>query len=255
MNLQGQTISLVVKGEIDLDTFAAAVDGFKQLAKSLANDLAPHAGIKWQLEGLQYASATISLRAVSQSEAANRLVAHTYRQIGEALEYDRPLRYPDGISNSARRLARLTNRAGVSAVQLATRDYTATVTELGRSIDLPVQPLVSLGSVNGLVESLSRRGDLHLILIDDVFSGRVSLHLQQGQEELGRSVWDQRVTVSGRVTEEPGTGRPTDVRSITSIEPQRAFDPGAWRSARGAFPWQPGDPPAEQQIREIRGRA
>lgn len=250
-----QTIILQLDGEIDLDTFAAAVSGLRELANALVSDLAPHAGITWELQGLEYGSASVALRAESQSRAAARRVTRAYGEIGAAMSEDRHLAYSPKIGSCARKLGSLTGRQRVQAVRFGAGGRTAAITKLGQNSMATLEQLSSLGSVTGQIESLSRRGDLHLTLVDDVFASRVSLHLRKGQEELGRSSWDLHATVTGMVIEDPGSGRPTDVRNITSIEPVPEFQVGAWRDARGALPWKPGDPPAEQTIRELRGRA
>lgn len=255
MSDSDEIISFTVDGDIDFATFATAVDGLKDLTNSLAKDLVPHAEVEWELAGLEFGSATVALRASSPTRAANRRLSRAYREIGHAIAADRPLRFSAGVRRAAQRLAGLSNRPHVSAVRFVSQGQTTTVSEMGRTAASSINPSVTVGSVTGVVEAISRRGDLHLTLIDDVFSSRVSLHLQKGQEELGRNAWDQHVSVTGIISEDPGTGRPAEVRGISAIEPMTAFEPGAWRTARGAFPWQPGDPPAEQQLREIRGRA
>lgn len=249
------TITFAVCGEIDISTFAAAVNGLRELAHALASDLTPQTQIVWELEGLNVGSAVVTLRAVSESEAASRVVTRAYDEIGATIAAGEPLHYSKKISTSARQLARLTDRKRVQSVQFVSESHAHTVTGLGTNTRVPVRQTESIGSVTGRIETLSRRGELHLTLLDDVFNSRVALHLKGEQKEIGRSAWDQHVTVSGVVSQDPGSGRPTDVRDITSIEPVREYALGAWRAARGAIPWKPGDPPAELTIREIRGRA
>lgn len=249
------TITLAVRGDIDIDTFAAAVKGLRELARALASDLTPQTQVDWELENLGVGSAVITLRAVSESEAASRAVTRAYDEIGATIAADEPLQYSEKISHCARKLARLTRRKRVRSVEFATESRAHNVTALRTNASVPIRQTESIGSVTGRIETLSRRGDLHLTLLDDVFNNRVALHLKAGQEEVGRSAWDQHVTVSGVVSQDPGSGRPTDIHEITSIEPVREYARGAWRAARGAIPWKPGDPPAELTIREIRGRA
>lgn len=255
MSESAESISFAVEGDIDLNTFALAVDGLKDLANSLANDLVPHAGVEWELAGLEFGSASIALRPISASIPANRRLLRAYRDIGNAIAADRPLRFSSQICSAAQRLAGLSNNPRVSAVRFGAMGQTTVIRELGRAAAPSSSAVVAIGSVTGVVEAISRRGNLHLTLIDDVFRGRVSLHLQKGQEELGRKAWDRHVIVSGLITEQPGSGRPTSVRNVTEIRNVKEYEPGAWRTARGVFPWQPGDPTAEQLIREIRGRA
>ena len=255
MSDEKQTISLEVTGQLDLDAFAAAVAGLRELAVALSSDLAPHANVRWELEDLKFGSASVTLRAESNSIAATKLLTRTYSEIWNDIALDRKLSYSRRITDSARKLAALTKRTRVTGLRCATGSWTAKVTSLGPNVGEVVDSVSSIGSITGQIESLSRRGDLHLTMVDDVFSSRVSLHLRNGQEELARQAWDIHATVNGTVIEDPGSGRPTDVRNVVSIRPIGGFEVGAWRQAQGAFPWNPGDPPAEQTIRELRGRA
>ncbi len=255
MTDEKQTISLEVTGQLDLDTFAAAVTGLRELANSLSAGLTPHANVIWELEDLKFGSATVTLRAESHSVGATKLLARAYSEIWTDISLDRKLNYSRKISESARKLATLTKRKRVTGIRCATGSWSGTLTSVGPNLGAIVEPVSSIGSVTGQIEALSRRGDLHLTMIDDVFSSRVTLHLKKGQEELARQAWNIHATVSGTIIEEPGFGRPTDVRDVLSIEPIEDFPVGSWRKAQGAFPWIIGDPPAEQTIREVRGRA
>ena len=255
MTTSEDTIALAIKGEIDLDTFWAAVDRLRRLAKSLASDLVPDSKVVWNLADLEYGSAVVSLRPVSATTVPTRRLILAYRDIGEAIAADRPLRYSESVRSAAQSLTEVCDRRGVEAVQFVSHGRKTRVKKLRDHTASKVKPFVSIGEVTGVVESVSRREELSLSLVDDVYKSRVTVHLTQEQAGLARQVWDKHVTVTGAITESPGTGRPTDVRRITSIEPVRTYEPDAWRAARGVFPWKPGDPPAEEQIREIRGRA
>lgn len=248
------TISLLVQGQLDVDTFAAAVAGLRDLATALATNLTPDAPVTWELEQLAYGSASITLRAESDSPSAPATLTGAYLDVWEAIAEDRELDCPREVRDSARRLAALTRRERVTGLKCSAATRRVQISRLGPNAGRSSMGVKSIGVVTGQIESLSRRGDLHLTMVDDVFHSRVALHLRKGQEELGRNAWDTHATVHGTITEDADTGHPTEVRNITKVEPASRYSKGAWRSARGAFPWRPGDPPAEMLIRELRGR-
>lgn len=63
--------------------------------------------------------------------------------------------------------------------------------------------------------------------------------------------WGQRARVSGRISRESSTGRPTGIRNIMAVDMLQDAEPGSYRQARGAVPRPPGAMLAEDAIRRL----
>ena len=245
-------ITLAIDGELDLGLFAAAVDRLKDLTAALSDDLAPNGDVRWRIADLKVGSAVVTLGVESSSDAAVRRVTRGFNDVGAALEGDQRLEFSPRVAKAARRLGELTRQKGVKAVRFQTASRTSTVVKLGPNAKAAVPQRHAWGAVSGRVTSLKKLDGLEFTLTDSVFGVAVTCHLRAGQEDEARCAWDTYVTVSGMVERDPGTGRPRSVRQISQIEQRPGRPRGAWRTARGALPWKPGDPPAEAAIRRVR---
>ena len=252
MTTDQEAITFAIDGEIDLDLFAAAVGRLKDLASALSDDLSPNDELRWRLSDLRTGSAVMTLTPESPSVAAVQRVMRGFNDVGAALQEDLPLEFSPRVAKAARRLGGLTRRKGIRAVRFRTAARTSTVVKLGEKARATVPQRHALGAVSGLVTSLKKLDDLEFAVTDGVFAASVTCHLRAGQEEEARGAWNKYVTVTGMVERDPGTGRPRHVRQVSRIEPLPERPRGAWRNARGALSWTPGDPPAEAAIRRIR---
>ena len=111
---------------------------------------------------------------------------------------------------------------------------------------------VSIGVVTGRIQTLSNRNGLRFNLYDAIHDKAVVCYLASHQTELIREAWGCRAAITGRITREAQTGRPTAIRQITAIETLAEPTPGSYRQARAAVPWQPGDLLPEDAIRRLR---
>jgi hypothetical protein len=89
-------------------------------------------------------------------------------------------------------------------------------------------------------------------LYDNLEDKPVYCYLTEGQEELMRGAWRQRAFVVGKVTRDPLTGRPVNIRHITAAEVLRDVPPGSYVHARGIIPFDPKGPSPEEIIRRFR---
>ena len=60
------------------------------------------------------------------------------------------------------------------------------------------------------------------------------------------------VRVTGSIVRDAASGRARHVTAITAVTAIESPAPGAYRNARGAIPWQTGDPMPEESIRKMR---
>ena len=75
----------------------------------------------------------------------------------------------------------------------------------------------SIGTITGLVETLSMRRNLRFILYDDAFDRAVTCYIDKEQEELMRDLWGKQISVTGRIYREPYSGKPVEIRNINKI--------------------------------------
>ena len=108
--------------------------------------------------------------------------------------------------------------------------------------------------MTGTVQTLSNRARLRFNLYDIIHDKSVSCYLSPGQEELMREAWRRQARVTGTVSREDGSGRPTVIRDILKVELLEEVQPGSYKLTKGTVPWQPGDMSPEEVVRQIRNR-
>ena len=94
-----------------------------------------------------------------------------------------------------------------------------------------------------LVSNLTLRSGVTWI-VEDLQPGSATVTL--------RGEADDPPKVVGRVSREPVTGKPISIRDIRRVKLLDDVSPGAYRQARGAVPWEPGDMMPEEAIRLLR---
>jgi len=110
----------------------------------------------------------------------------------------------------------------------------------------------SMGTVKGIVQSLTMRNQLKFTIWDALFDKGVTCYLDKGQEEIMREVWGKKVIISGRIGRHPETGLPVVIRQISDIQVIPEIEPGSYRRARGVIPWKEGIERPEDVIRRLR---
>jgi hypothetical protein len=93
---------------------------------------------------------------------------------------------------------------------------------------------------------------LRFTLYDLLHDDAVSCYLEEGYEDIMRTLWGKLVTVEGIVKRDPLTGAPQTVRQITKVEPMPEVEPESWRRARGIVPIGPRGLMPEKAIRRLR---
>ena len=236
------TLTFELGGRVDLKDFAEGIDAFRRLVVALTPR---NSGVTWIVEDLQAESAVATFRGEADNPSKVERVINDYENIGAALAQHEDL--PESnrqVTRAADAIKTLTNT--IEYVRFETPDGDYTIYRNGHA------PTVSIGAVTGRVQTLSNRGGLRFNLYDTFHDKAVACYLAPGQEELMREAWGQRARVSGRVSREASTGRPTTICSIMNVEILEDVPPGSYRLARGAVPRRPGDMLAEDAIRRLR---
>ena len=241
------TITFELGGRVDLDGFEQGVAAFRQLVAALTPR---NAGVVWIIDDLQPGSAVVTLRAETGSDYEIARIIADYENIGAVLaQNEHPLSASERVKSAADRIKSLT--ASVAYVRFQTAEQDFTIYPDG---DHQVRPTatVSIGVVTGRIQTLSNRNGLRFNLYDAIHDKAVACYLASHQTELIREAWGCRAAITGRITREAQTGRPTAIRQITAVKKLDEPTPGSYRQARGAVPWQPGDLLPEDAIRRLR---
>ena len=241
------TITFELGGRVDLDGFEQGVAAFRRLVAALTPR---RAGVLWVIDDLQPGSATITLRAETGSDFVIARIIADYENIGDVLaQNEHPMSASKRVKSAADKVKSLTEF--VEYVRFQTPDQDFTIYPNGDHRARPTAT-VSIGVVTGRIQTLSNRNGLRFNLYDTVHDKAVACYLAPHQTELIREAWGCRAAITGHITREAQTGRPITIRQITAIETLAEPAPGAYRQARGAVPWQPGDLLPEDAIRRLR---
>ena len=241
------TLTFELGGRVELADFANGITAFRRLVAALTPR---NAGVAWIVEDLQPGSAIVTLRGESDDPVEVERIVDSYEKIGSALSGHEDLPQSNSrMTNAANAIASLTKTVEYARFETSERDYT-----IYRNGDHRVRsmPRVSIGAITGRVQTLSNRVGLRFNLYDTLFDKAVACYLAPGQEEIMREAWGKRARVSGRISREASTGRPTAIRNIMNVEILQDSEPGSYRRARGAVPRPPGAMLAEDAIRKLR---
>jgi hypothetical protein len=251
------TLTLVLQGTVSLPEFSTAVSRFNALVAALAVE-AKVEGVIWQIDGLEYGSATTTARGVPENgtkpEEIDRVV-RAYLEVGQALERGETIPYPPTVSKEAQGIANLLRGSAIEAIRFETAESEAIVQESTVAVPVPavsVEREEAYGAVTGRVQTLSNRNSLRFTLYDHIQDRAVSCYLVAGRESMMREIWGHIATVEGWVRRDPKTGRPLTVRRVSNVTPLAEVEPQEYMRARGAIPLKDGDPLPEVLTRRLR---
>lgn len=245
------TLTLALEGEVSLEDYSKIMRDFNALVNQLSKEVAKGADINWIIEDLNAGSASATIQGSFEDTQLIENVVLAYENIGEALQTGKKFPYPKNIENTVFGITNVLD-GKITAVRFETPRKDFIVTSSVKKEGVILQMKYSIGSVKGVVESLSMRNQLQFTLWDSIFDKAVKCYLDKGQEEIMRDVWGRRAVVFGRITRNPENGLPINVRDITDIQIVPQVDPESYKQARGMFHWKDGDKKAEEIIRSIR---
>lgn len=250
--MPNDTVTFALDGDVTLAALSTAMRSLHQLVTGLADDVATGVPIDWYIEDLAPGSAMVTVRGESENAAAVENVTRAYLSVGRALEMREPIPYT-GIIRQARALVALLD-GEITHCRFETQEAEAVVTSQPPALlvgDKP-QRRATLGAIEGIVQTLSRRRGLRFTLYDSTFDKAVSCYLQEDGEEMMRNVWGRRAIVEGLVTRDLTDGRPLTVRRVASVELVPDYPSGSYRLARGIIPLRSDDLSPEEAIRRVR---
>lgn len=251
------TLTLAIHGKVSLEVYAAEIQHFQRLVEALTRETAPGANVRWVIDELHAGSATTTVRAEGDLQAAAP-IGPAYLDLGRALAASEIAAYPRSIRDEALSLVGILN-GEVDFIRFETAEADVAVMALpavtavsaaGQGITPP-----AFGGVQGRVQTLTNRRGLRFTIYDTLFDRAVSCYLAEGQEDVMRDAWGRLAVVEGLVSRDPISGRPLAVRDVSRVTIVHEAAPDGYLRARGAISWRPDDPPPEVLIRRVRDAA
>lgn len=254
--MPNDSLTLVLSGDIGLDTFPEAVLAWRELISLLTDNLAGDSQIKWLIDDLRPGSALITVRGESPqpAEAATiEEIGRAYIAVGRSLEQHTVAPYPGQIARQADRLQQLID-GEIETIRLSTDEDDAIISAATVTLTPELRELSisgSYGAVEGRIETLGRRKGLHFTLYDSIHDRAVSCYVVAGNEEMMRDIWGKYAVIKGWIRRDPVSGRAQTVRRVQNVTvlPDREA-PDDFRQAKGTVNLD-GEPP-EEIVRRIR---
>ncbi len=247
--MAGKTVTLVMNGDVPLETFTEGVVQFQKLMRALSREIGHGSAIRWTLSDLEFGSADMSFVGEAEAPELVEGVARAFFTVGQVLASGKPIPYRQEVAIPARALSELVG-SHVTSIEFRADDEFATVSSAAST------PLVMLlgayGAVAGQVETLRMRGGLRFTLYDDFFDRPVRCSLRINQADLMRDIWGHKAIVEGWVERNGLTGIPeriSDISNVHRVETQENV--GYWQAA-GVAPRREGEPLPEEVIRLVR---
>ena len=251
--MRNDTITFALDGAADLAAFEDAVSAARTLVGELDDARHPDDRIAWAVGPAGDGLAGVQLRPCSEDRDRACRVASRVGKIAAAIVADAPIEAPANARKAAWALARLPARNGIGALIIAAGGTTHRILRLGRgSAMVPDAVKTEDWYVSGKVAELRADGEPCMIVIDCDYDHPVCCYVDPEAAAPRPARVGDEVSVFGTVLRAPWFERPLEVRNVTKVEVE--LDPeNAWKRARGAIKWKPGDEPAEVTIRRLRG--
>ncbi len=245
-------LTLTLEGEVSLEDYADSLRNFSSLIEELSKEIGEGIHIDWDISGLATGSAVTTIAGTAQVEGLVTRVAQAYITIGEHVAAGKPFPYSDRIANRVEELTGVICEDGVSGVIFSVNGQRAAIYEPFEISVPPPDALESVGTITGVVETVSVRGGVKATVYDPIFDKAIRCFLRKEDEQFIINALRHRVVIAGRITRDPETGRALRVRDVRSLKVVDPVAPGSYRKAAGAIPFDPDDDPPEVQIRRMR---
>ena len=245
------TLTLALDGEVSLGDYSKILNGFNTFINKLSQEVSSGAKINWVITELSAGSAMATVQGVYEDAQLIENVVVAYENIGEVLQGGGKFPYSRSIENLVFDITKVID-GKITGIRLETQNNDYYITSSVKMGVVAKRLKYSIGSVKGMVETLSMRNQLQFTLFDSIFDKAVRCYLEKGQEDNMRDVWGKRAIVYGRVARNPENGLPVNIRGITDIQIIPPVDPNSYKQARGVFHWKEGDKKAEDIIGGIR---
>lgn len=245
-------MTLALEGEVTLTDFSKAIREFEGLLKDLSNEVAAKAKIEWIIENLESSSAIVTARGIGRESDRIERVVSAFESIGASLERGNDIDYSPKIKKRIDSLIDVIDEK-ITAIRFETDpEHSWTVGGKDKDSGSPISIIYTYGSIQGLVESMSKRKKLIFKLWDNLFDQAVTCYISEEYKNKMRDVWDKRVIVSGTIGRKSDSGMPVIVKNIADIEIVPEVSKGTYKRAKGVFANVHNDELPEITLRKLR---
>ncbi len=231
--MKDDRVTLELKGTVPLDLFATAMSGFAGLINALTAEVAAGVKVDWVVDELSAGSAFASFAGESTDTAAVHRIVNAYETTGSALRKGEPIPYSERVRQEASKITGLLNG---KVTEIRFQEIPVSTPHDGgaqSAVADETKPIVALGAVEGVVQTVTSRHALRFTLYDTVNDKAVNCFLNPAQHDMMAEYFDKRAIVQGLVTRNAVTGRPTEIRHISKVE--LVEGPTDYRRARGVL--------------------
>ncbi len=239
-------------GDVTIETLSDALTRFSQVLDALRETHS--AEVSWKLIGLDYGSVAATAQAAPLDDEAQSQIPAMYDSLIHAAESVKNGHADRGFS---------LHEQMHKLMALADESHPVTIQTNGNRVvvEAPLAPLrlsaadwqeedpVSLGTVRGRVETLSRRRGLSFNLYELATNTAVTCYLDKALEDTMRDVRGHIADVTGAIKRDSRTDRPLWIRRVTNVDPVDEGEPDGYLMARGALQT---SEPSEVLVRRIR---
>jgi len=245
------TLTFALEGDVTLESFSSVLSAFNALLGHLSKEVGGDAAIDWMVEELYAGSAVATFHGLYEDLKIVETVVDAYETVGDALANGYEIPYSEPVRRSVGNITSVLNgKITTIRFETPTREFIVSSKTMAGIKAPPMK--YSLGTVKGIIQTLSMRKKLSFTLWDALFDRPVNCYLKEGEQERMRSAWGKRAVVSGRVGRQAETGRPIIVREVKAIHILEEMEPGRYRRARGVLPWKEGDEKPEDSLKRLR---
>lgn len=250
--MSADTLTLKLHGNVPLDLYAQAVEHFRSLVYALSLEVTGSEGVDWTIARLSAGSALATVRGVYEHPNEVERVVRAYHVVGEHLHRGQPVPYSVDVATSAYALTSLVN-GHITGLDLVTDfgSYTVVEAVTDAAAEQRRGDVEGWGTIRGELGTVTTRPNLRITVYDALFDKAVLCFLNDKFQKRAREAWGQTVAVSGWIVRDSETGRPLKVREVFDLQVV-VQEPGAFRRARGALPFDPNSEPPEDIIRQLR---
>lgn len=248
--MRADTFSFKMNGAIQLDNFSTALEDLFDLLNALYSDIGDKKSpVSWLIEELDAGSAEVVVRGESPNKDLVISIVNAYGIIGESLQENKNIPYSSKVQEKAIKLSKNASTT-IDSIEMATADHYG---QFAEGVDKKFKHYeVIFGAITGTIQTVSSRRKYSFTLFDSIYDKAVKCYLSEEQEQVMRDLWDKYVVIVGKIKRDRYSGRPIDIVNINKIEVIEKGDLENFKKVRGIYGWEPGDPKAEDTIREAR---
>lgn len=215
-------VALKIEGtRITADKFARGVAAFLGILDDVANEVAASKNaITWVITVESGSAMLLAQPEVKKTANAEFIppVLHAIQGGAESLENsaEAPPHFSESSLEKMRDLASLRDKKdrGISSVKLIVDNVPIEISENTTfHVDeiIQVHQIKALGSIQGELEMMTRRGGYKCAVYDELTDRRIECYFNRKMKESIRLAWDSRVSVYGIITYDK-TGQPTSIK-------------------------------------------